>query len=383
VSGLAAGGWIVKVVFIQDYLRVGGTESQSLFLCGQVAGKGHEATLITFRPGGRLGDAALLQHGGQRKALQPWDCHLNWFAPGWRQTLEDLSPDVVVLMGRNANSLGSRIRKAFPDLALVGTMRTGRHLPSAYRSGLEAADLVICNSHWAAEQLRLLNLSLTSIEVHPNACLRAQELEFPGKKLIPEAWTRFCGHRKVILYVASFVRGKGHLALLKGIADWLQKREDVVLFFAGEGPMRKKVEQSVCAMHLGQKVYFAGFLPNVTQAYAFADVALSASCEESMPNALVEAQYAGLPVVAMDAAGVSECLIPDESGFLVEQGDFRVLAHHLESLLDDAIRLETMGKAARAFARGQFAPALRFEQFFASLMRVAGKSPNHSRRTRS
>jgi predicted ABC-type transport system involved in lysophospholipase L1 biosynthesis ATPase subunit len=44
----------MKILIIQDHLRSGGTERQSVLLANAFAAAGHPATLLTFRPGGPL-----------------------------------------------------------------------------------------------------------------------------------------------------------------------------------------------------------------------------------------------------------------------------------------------------------------------------------------
>ena len=44
----------MKILIVQDYLRSGGTERQSVLLANAFAAAGHATTLLTFRPGGPL-----------------------------------------------------------------------------------------------------------------------------------------------------------------------------------------------------------------------------------------------------------------------------------------------------------------------------------------
>ena len=44
----------MKILIVQDYLRSGGTERQSVFMATMFAQAGHEGTLLTFRPRGIL-----------------------------------------------------------------------------------------------------------------------------------------------------------------------------------------------------------------------------------------------------------------------------------------------------------------------------------------
>ena len=44
----------MKILLVQDYLRSGGTERQTILLANAFRAAGHAASLVTFRPGGAL-----------------------------------------------------------------------------------------------------------------------------------------------------------------------------------------------------------------------------------------------------------------------------------------------------------------------------------------
>jgi hypothetical protein len=96
----------MKIIVIQDHLRSGGTERHSILLTREFCGLGHEAELITFRPGGRLAPSASCPH----RALQPFDTGIDWFAPGLLRAALDGS-DIVLCMGKTANCFAGRIQR--------------------------------------------------------------------------------------------------------------------------------------------------------------------------------------------------------------------------------------------------------------------------------
>ena len=102
----------MQILILQDYLRSGGTERQSVLLANAFAAAGHATTLLTFRPGG-----ALRPTGGDLdlRSLQPVDLHLDWFAPGLGPTVRKLRPDVILCMGRMANCYSGHLQRAHPD----------------------------------------------------------------------------------------------------------------------------------------------------------------------------------------------------------------------------------------------------------------------------
>lgn len=92
-----------------------------------------------------------------------------------------------------------------------------------------------------------------------------------------------------------------------------------------------------------------------------------------MPNFIVESQTAGLPVVAYDCAGVSETFIPDESGFLVKQGDRNTFLHQLEILHNNIQLRQSMGAKGRPWALEKFDPAERLQDYMRIISRIAGR----------
>ncbi|MDR1011122.1 MAG: glycosyltransferase, partial [Opitutaceae bacterium] len=150
-----------KLIILQDYLRNGGTERQSIHLARALAESGCDVTLLTFRPGGALAPQSGVSTGQQRptanfkcRSLQPIDTRLDFFAPRLHATIRRLAPQIVLCMGRMANCKAGRIARAFPRVAVISTMRTGKPLPAAYARSLHATRHTIANSHEAARILR-------------------------------------------------------------------------------------------------------------------------------------------------------------------------------------------------------------------------------------
>lgn len=90
--------------------------------------------------------------------------------------------------------------------------------------------------------------------------------------------------------------------------------------------------------------------------WAATDIALSTSDNEGMPVALIEAQLAGIPVVATSVGGVAEVVANEETGFVVPPNT-RDLAEALTRLLDDPYLRITFGAAAKVRATRLFDPA--------------------------
>jgi glycosyltransferase involved in cell wall biosynthesis len=155
------------------------------------------------------------------------------------------------------------------------------------------------------------------------------------------------GGRKLLLYAGRVSREKGLEGLAKGYLALLNRRDDVHLVVAGDGPYRRELEAL-----LGEKATFTGFLEgeDLARHFASADVFVFPSTTDTLGRAVAEAQASGLPAIVVGTGGPRECLSPGESGFVVDAGDEAGFFDRIEELLDDEGRRARMGLAARAFA---------------------------------
>ena len=64
--------------------------------------------------------------------------------------------------------------------------------------------------------------------------------------------------------------------------------------------------------------------------------------------AMLEAQAAGLPVIAGESGGVSSIVEPGLTGLLTPEGDVSAFAAAIVALVDDEARRQAMGRRASA-----------------------------------
>jgi glycosyltransferase involved in cell wall biosynthesis len=131
----------------------------------------------------------------------------------------------------------------------------------------------------------------------------------------------------------------------------LEEVPDAVLVVAGGGAELKNL--SILAKPLGTAVRFLGWRADVNLLYASADVVVISSDNEGMPVTLIEAALVGLPVVATDVGSVSEVVVDEVTGFLVEQSAEAVASGLIRLLKDDALRAR-MGSEASRWAGQRF-----------------------------
>lgn len=122
------------------------------------------------------------------------------------------------------------------------------------------------------------------------------------------------------------------------------------LAIAGDGAMRADVEQLFGAFEPG-RIEWLGELNGrqIAAELSRSGIYVWPGCGEAYGLAYLEAQAAGLPVVAQRTAGVPEVVIDGTTGYLTAEGDLPGFAAAIAALLDDPGRRSTMGASARQF----------------------------------
>lgn len=119
------------------------------------------------------------------------------------------------------------------------------------------------------------------------------------------------------------------------------------LIVVGDGAARVEVEAALAP--LGSRVTWAGALSPeaLPEIHAGADICVWPAINEAYGMALLEAQAAGLPVVAGASGGVGTIVADKQTGLLTRPGDALPFAAAVARLLGDAALRTTMGAAAR------------------------------------
>ena len=171
-----------------------------------------------------------------------------------------------------------------------------------------------------------------------------------------------------VLLAVAMMRDGDKLASYRVLAAALARLTDEpwTLVVAGDGPARRDVEAEFAGF-AGGRVHFigaveAGGLPAL---YAAADIYVWPAVREAFGIAILEAQAAGLPVVAGDAGGVGDIVADGETGLLAAEGDAASFAEVLAVLLRAPYYAAAYSAAARrkaAASHGLDAASVRLDR---------------------
>lgn len=108
------------------------------------------------------------------------------------------------------------------------------------------------------------------------------------------------GKEYVMGHVGSFIHVKNHEFLIC-LFDRIHKQNpNTKLMLVGNGPMKERIEHQIKELGLESSVILTGSRPDVNRLLQAMDLVVMPSFFEGLPVSLVEAQAAGLPVIASD-----------------------------------------------------------------------------------
>jgi glycosyltransferase involved in cell wall biosynthesis len=120
-------------------------------------------------------------------------------------------------------------------------------------------------------------------------------------------------------------------------------RPGTVFLLAGDGELRPAVEAFIASRGLQGSLRLLGWRQDVAELLHASDVFFLPSRWEGLPQAIVQAMAARLPVVATDVDGNPEAVRPDETGVLCRPGDADAMSVALLALLADPARRAALG----------------------------------------
>jgi glycosyltransferase involved in cell wall biosynthesis len=159
---------------------------------------------------------------------------------------------------------------------------------------------------------------------------------------------------EVVVGTIAPLRGEKNIARLVRAFRDLAGTLDARLMIVGDGPERPALERLAQELDLAEKVIFAGAVDAPEDVIGWFDVYALSSDTEQMPNTLLQAMAAGLPVACLDVGDVRRIVAPSNHPFVARAGDDAGFAEALVKLAQDEAARQAVGEANRRRARADF-----------------------------
>lgn len=154
---------------------------------------------------------------------------------------------------------------------------------------------------------------------------------------------------KIVGLVAVLRPEKNHELFLRAAALVREQVPEAHFVLVGDGPRRSALEGLTAELSLSGAVHLLGARSDVPELLPSFDVFALTSRIEASPVSILEAQAAGVPVVATRVGSIPESVIDGETGLLVSSNDVAEVAAAITRILRSPSLARSLGAAARDF----------------------------------
>jgi glycosyltransferase involved in cell wall biosynthesis len=187
--------------------------------------------------------------------------------------------------------------------------------------------------------------------------------------------TSYEGSDPRLLCIGRLIPIKGHLVLLRALAQARAQVPGVRLDVAGRGPLEPALKAYARELGLEDAVRFLGFVSPVQSAIEDAAVVVVPSLGEGFGMVALEAMERARPVIASTVGGLPEIVADGETGLVVPPADAEALADAIVALAGDLPRAAAMGRAGRDRALAEFTPERCVERVEELYLRALAPAP--------
>jgi glycosyltransferase involved in cell wall biosynthesis len=339
----------MKALFVAPNLGIGGAERQWETLLPRLAQRDFDVCVLTLDGCGPVAERLANQGIEVRCA----EMRKRTDAHGWRHALSLYDrAEVVVSRGTSALVLGEILSRRFhaPHVATVHNIlgREGRHdglrRELLMRWPLRRADSVVAVSGAIVPSLQRIGVKRSRIAVIPNG-VDTETLRPAESRTALRSALGVGNHEFAILLLAGLRPEKRPLDFVNAVQEARRIDKRVRGFIVGDGPLRNDVSAACAASERG--VSYLGAADAVSALLDSMDAICLTSASEASPLAIIEAQAAGLPVVATAVGGVPALVSDGWEGLLVPLGQADALVAAVCRLAADPNLRREMGRRGR------------------------------------
>ena len=297
----------------------------------------------------------------------------------WETLIAEIQTEAPCIVFTTYDFYGNSVAPALTnDIGVVMWAQAddGDYYEQTYRLG-RYCNAIVCVSNRIREQVTA---------IHPGIAERAHVIHntsIAATDVLPREPRR--SDKLRIVYTGRLVQYQKRVLDFVTLADELEALGvDFTIDLVGDAPPAHDEASLLlpqrAARHLeGGRMRMLGRLSRaeVLDELRTSDLFVLLSDFEGLPLSLIEAMAAGcVPVVAEMESGISELLVPDESGVIVHGRNYAQWARTIRDLWHDEVRLAAMAERAQQTVRASFTVERIAEQFDALLRGVAEEIAN-------
>ncbi len=339
----------LRVMFIQTDMRIGGAEMLTANIIRRLDHERFAPELCCLKERGELGEVLAEEipvHYGLLSNKYDWRV---W--PRLTGLLRQRETDAVITVGAGDKMFWGRLAARHVGVPVILSALHSTGWPDGVgrlnRMLTPITDLFIAVAESHGQFLaNNLDIDFSRVAVIPNGVDTQRFAPFAEAPAV----RRELGIRStdpVVGIVAALRPEKNHELFLEMTTRVLRELPSTRFLIIGDGPRRAALEQRAAELGIAKHALFLGSRDDVPRLLASLDVFVLTSHIEANPVSILEAMSVGKPVVATNVGSIHESVAEGRTGFLVTPGDAYQMADRILRLLNDPLRAEAMGAAAR------------------------------------
>jgi glycosyltransferase involved in cell wall biosynthesis len=292
------------------------------------------------------------------------------------ERLQQNRAELLCCHGYKADLLGRPAARRFgiPVVAVsrgwTGATWKVRLYEAIDRRLLRWMDRVVCVSEGQANKVRAAGVPHEQVDVIRNAIFtdRFGEPDEPGRAFLQSYFAKPRTH--LIGAAGRFSPEKGFCHLVEAAASVTKTCPRAGFLLFGNGALKDALARQIRTFGLQDNFVLADFRDDLDRWLPNFDLFVLPSYTEGLPNVVLEAFAARVPVVATAVGGTPEVVEEGQSGYLVPPGNPAMLAQRIAVLLEDARLRETMGMSGYFRVRDRFTFAAQARQYMTLFHRL-------------
>ncbi|WP_316736887.1 glycosyltransferase family 4 protein [Pedobacter aquatilis] len=154
-------------------------------------------------------------------------------------------------------------------------------------------------------------------------------------------------------YIARITHQKSPLTFLKAI-DAINNKENLKFLIVGDGDLKADMLALAKELNLEQHIIFVDFRSDIPEILSAVDIFCLPSLWEGLPIALLEAMSMRKTIVASNIDGITDLIVHNSNGLLIEPNDVKGIADAITLLAADKDLSEKLGLAAENTVKEKF-----------------------------
>ena len=340
----------VKILLAINDLAFGGGQRTVIEEANRLSEKGYGVYVLNTLP--RAEDSGFggeLKIPANRRIVIPFKSLSDFRA--FRKlvkTLHVIKPDIILSSLFFTNTIIRLVKLLSPRIKII--VREG-NVPVEKGFGVRLADFllsfltfkIVVNAEAVKKEFKKLLIPKSKVEVIYNGI---------GDEFFRIRPERREKDRLTLLAIGSLNKKKGHRYLLEALAGVLKEKQKktIGLLLIGDGPLLGNLQNQARALNLENVITFLRATRQISDSLAKADVLILPSLWEGLPNVMLEAMAAGVPVIATAVGGVPEVIQDGENGLLVKPADVQSLKQAISKVCQSAAVRGAFAKNAKSSA---------------------------------